>query len=418
MLKIKHKILLIWSAVLVSILILILFVHKDTYLKIYWLILFFFASWCILCIQKKIVNTLFVFSIFYAVLLAFGPMILYMEGRSYYIEVGNYIIISYLCFTIGYHYSGRERIKYKPYKFFFPVDKPKSVFIVSLVVFCIGIAAYSLYFIKNWHSIFVDDLENGRVTAMTGNGLLLWLGSLIWLSVYMLYEQGFINGKYKKSTILMFTISAAFSILLGFRSALVNPILVMFFMRNKKKEISISKMIALAIVLFVFVGVYKAIRSGGGSLFDSLLNEFKVSSVNLNNILDTFPQRVDFQMGSTYLLDFWTLIDDNIPGTTMWLKNALKLSFSGGGVTPTLIGEFYMNWGMFGVLIGMTLSGFFFKGIERAYRNPNNSIFLSCLILGYIRPIIRGGFANSVVTLLVYIIGYCGCQFVAKKIKA
>ena len=415
--KIKRKVFLIWSIVLVSMFILISFVCSDTYLKLYWFILSLFASWCILSIRNRIVDTLRVFSIFYVVLFAFGPLILYMEGRNYYREVGNFIIISYLCFVIGYRYGGGGKSKHKPLKIFLPANRPQSVFIVSLVVFCVGIAAYSLYFVRNWHSIFGTDLNNGRVAAMTGNGLLLWLGSLIWLSVYMLYEQRLINGKYKKSMILMFAISAAFSILLGFRSALVNPILVMFFMRNKKKEIPILKMIPLAMVLFAFVGVYGAIRGGGGSSFASLLAEFKVSSVNLNYILNTFPKEVEYQMGATYLLDFWTLIDDNVFGTTMWLKNVLNLSFSGGGVTPTLIGEFYINWGIVGVLIGMTLSGVLFKKIDRAYRNPNNSIFLSCLILGYIRPIIRGGYANSAVTLLVYIIGYCGCEFVAKKIK-
>lgn len=417
MLRIRRKTLLIWSVILLSALVLISSVYKDTYLIVYWSILFLFASWCIFCIRERIVNTLLIFSVFYTVLLAFGPMILYIEGFSYYKTVGNYIIISYLCFAIGYHYGGRK-IKHKSYKIFLPTNKPKSVFIVSLMVFCVAISAYSLYFVRNWSAIFITDLEKGRVAAMAGNGLLLWLGSLIWLSVYMLYEQSLINGKYKMSTCLIFAISVAFSILLGFRSALVNPILVMFFMRNKKKEISIVKMIALAMALFVFVGVYGAIRGGVGSSFDSLLHEFKVSSVNLNNILETFPKRIEFQLGSTYLLDFRSLIDDEVSGTTMWLKNALKLSFSGGGVTPTLIGEFYINWGILGILIGMTFSGLFFKRIDRIYRNPNNSIFLSCLILGYIRPIIRGGIANSTVTLLVYIIGYCGCQFVAKKMKA
>jgi len=392
-------------------------VYQDTYLKVYWSIFLLFASWSVFCIRERIVNTLLVFSIFYAVLFAFGPVILYIEGFSNYKEVSNYIIISYLCFAIGYHYGGRVKIKHEPHKIFMQAKNSKSVFMISSVVFAIGAFSYSLYYIRNWRYIFIADLENGRVTAMTGNGLLLWLGSLIWLSVYMLYEQRLINGKYRTSTILMFIVSAALSILLGFRSALVNPILVLFFMRNKKNEVPLLKMFLLAIVLFAFVGVYGAIRGGSGSSFDSLLNEFKVSSVNMNNILNTFPEEVEYQMGATYLLDFRGLIDDNVSGTTMWLKDILKLSFSGGGVTPTLIGEFYINWGTIGVLIGMLLFGAVFKRLDRIYRNPNNSFFLSCIILGYIRPILRGGFANSAVTLLVYVIGYCICQLVAKKIK-
>ena len=417
MLKVKPKVLIIWNIVLVSTLVIISSVYRDTYLFTYWFILFLFATWCVFNIRNRIVDTLRVFSVFYVVLFAFGPMILYIEGYDYYREVGNFIIISYLCFAIGYRFCGRGKIKHNQYKIFRPANKPKAVLIIALIVFCVGMGAYSIYFVKNWHYIFTADLENGRVAAMTGNGLFLWLGSLVWLSVYMMYEQSFINGRYKKVTYLMFAGSAIFSILLGFRSALVNPILVMFFMKNKKKEIPMRKIMVLALVLFAFVGVYGAIRGGGGSSYDSLLLEFKVSSVNLNYILNTFPSKAKYQMGATYLMEFQSLIDNNVVGVTMWLKNVLDLNFSGGGVTPTLIGEFYINWGIIGVLIGMTLSGALFRRIDRAYRNPNNSIFLSCLILGYIRPIIRGGYANSIVNLLVYIIGYCGCQFAAKRIK-
>lgn len=358
-----------------------------------------------------------VFSVFYVVLFAFGPMLLYKQGLNYYSLVGNYIIVSYLCFAIGYHYGGKKLFKHTLTRIFQPSNNHKTILVISVIVFFIGAFAYSTYFIKSWRYIFIDDLENGRVNAMTGNGLLLWTGSLIWLAVYMLYEQVLLNGHYKKSTYGMFAISTVFSILLGFRSALVNPILVMFFMKNKKKEISMQKIGALAIMLFAFVGIYGAIRSGSGSAIASLTNEFKVSSVNFNNILKTFPSKIDYQMGKTYLLDFLTLFDDNVQGTTSWLKTALKLSFSGGGVTPTLMGEFYINRGLVGLLIGMTFSGSLFKRLERSYQNPYNSIFLSCLFLGYIRPIIRGGIANSIVTLSVYIIGYCCCQFIAKKIK-
>ena len=417
MLQIKRKNFMIWSFVLICTMMLILFTLKDIYLSVYWIILFVFASGCILCIKKRIVNALLVFSVFYVVLFAFGPMLLYKQGLNYYRLVGNYIIVSYLCFAIGYHYGGKKLFKCKLSKIFQPSNNHKTVFLISVIVFFAGAIAYSIYFIKSWRYIFIADLENGRVNAMTGNGLLLWTGSLIWLAVYMLYEQTLLNSHYKKTTYCMFAISTVFSILLGFRSALVNPILVMFFMKNKKKEISMQKMSVLAIILFAFVGIYGAIRSGGGSSIASLINEFKVSSVNLNNILETFPSRIDYQMGKTYLLDFLTLFDDNVQGTTSWLKTALKLSFSGGGVTPTLIGEFYINWGLVGVLIGMTLSGGLFKRLKQSYQNPYNSLFLSCLFLGYIRPIIRGGIANSIVTLSVYIIGYCCCQFIAKKIK-
>lgn len=415
--RISRKIFFIWAIVLMCTLILIISVFNDVYLRLYWLVVFLFASWSILQTRKKVVNAIILYTIFYVILFAFGPMILYIEGYSYYVEVGNYIIISYLCFAVGYALCKGGKINYKPYKIFLPSDNHKIVFAISIVIFCIGAVAYSLYFIRNWRAIYLTNFEDGRVSAMTGNGLLLWLGRLTWLGVYMVYEQRLLTGKYKKSFIAITIISALFSILLGFRSSLVNPILILFLMKNKKKEIPLRRMIGLAALLFAFVGIYGAIRGGTGSSIGSLLNEFKVSSVNLNNILGTFPNRVPYQMGATYLLDFRALFNDDVIGTTLWLKNALRLSFSGGGVTPTIIGEFYINWGIIGVLIGMILTGALFKKVDHVNKNPNNSIFLSCLFLGYVRPIIRGGYANSSITLLFYLIGYCGCQYIAKRAK-
>ena len=417
MLKIKRKTLLIWTTVLAVTIILNFFTYRDTYLNFYWLLLFALASICVFSINRKIVNTLTVFSAFYAALFAFGPMMLYRQGLTYYNLVGTYILVAYFCFVIGYYFNKGKTFTHKTISAFIPSDNSKTIHFISLCVFVVGMAGYSAYFITSWSSIFVADLENGRVEAMTGKGLYLWLGSLVWLAVYMVFEQSLLTGKYKKTVYAMFSIAAVFSILLGFRSALVNPILVMFFMKNKKREIPIRKMIALVIALFAFIGIYGAIRSGNGSSLDSLLNEFKVSSVNLNNILITFPYKVGFQYGKTYFLDIIQLFDNSIVGTTSWLKTVLNLSFSGGGVTPTLIGEFYINWGLFGSLIGMMVTGSIFKSIDRSYHNQINSIFLSSLILGYIRPIIRGGIANSSVTLLVYVVGYCICQYIAKKLK-
>lgn len=417
MLKLNRKAFIIWVFVLMGTIMLTFFTYKDIYLSVYWLILFIFVTWCFASIRKRILNTLLVFSLFYIVLFAFGPMLLYKQGLDYYRSVGNYIIISYLFFAIGYCVGGRKIFKHKATDIFLPSDNYKTIYLISVIIFLIGSIAYSLYFVKNWLYIFIADFNSGRVDAMKGNGLLLWTGSLVWLSVYMCYEQSLINGHYKVSAYCMFAIAAIFSVLLGFRSALVNPILVMFFMKNKKKEISLQKMAILAIILFGFVGIYGAVRSGGGSSIDSLLNEFKVSSVNLNYIFECFPDKVNYQMGKTYLLDFVTLVDDNTEGTTSWLKEILGLHFSGGGVTPTIMGEFYINWGLIGGVIGMTLTGCVFKRIEQSYQNPHNSLFICCLFWGYIRPIIRGGWANSIVNILFYIIAYCGCQFIAKKCK-
>lgn len=415
--KLKKSILYIMIFVILLIFLLMIHTNQELYFIFYWTVLSLFTLFCIAKIKNNIINAFLVFSVFYTVLFFLGPYILYIQGFDYFSVVGNYFLFSFFFFTIGYFFANRYVNTKKIIFSIKPTRDYKTIFFISVILFCVSSLAYLLYFFKNWNYIYIDDFENGRVNAMTGNGLFLWIGSLIWLAIYMLYEQFLLNGYYKKTVILMFTTAAIFSVLLGFRSALVNPILILIFMKNKNEKIPIRIILSLTLILFVFVGAYGSVRAGNSSFLSSLIGELKVSSVNLKNILSDFPEKLDYQLGKTFVFDFLTLFNDDIEGTTSWLKSVLKLSFSGGGVTPTIMGEFYINFGNFGVMMGMFLLGIFFNFIEKSYQNPHNSIFLCCLILGYIRPILRGGIGNSLISILVYIIGYYCCQYFAKKIN-
>lgn len=417
MFTISRKAFAIWGIFLISLLVVAGFLKLDGYLYIYCLFLFIFASWCILA-MKKVVNVLVVFSVFYTILYGIAPLILYYNSRDYYILIGKYVAISYLCFLAGYFCDRRKLFKNEcNVRNLFGEYDSKMLVRLCILLFSVGILAYLLYFFKNGNLIFGNDLENGRVEAMTGNGVLLWCGKLAWLATFIIYEQKLITKCHKLICIIMISIVSVLSIFLGFRSVLVDAILILFFMRNKEKEISIKKMLLISVLLFVFVGIYGAVRGGGGTVAGSLLNEFKVSSVNLNYILESFPDRIPFQRGKTYTFDFRALVYDDVPGMTMWLKEKLKLSFSGGGVTPGIIGEWYINWGNFGVVGGMFLSGIIAKGMDKVYRDQNNSIFVSSLLMGYIRSIIRGGVGNCMIVLLVYVIGYYGCLYITKRIS-
>lgn len=157
MLKVNRNAFIIWLFALLGTICLIFFTYKDIYLRCYWMVLFVLISWCFSFIKKRIINTLLAFSLFYMVLFAFGPLLLYNQGLDYYKSVGNYIIVSYLFFSLGYYLFGKKTFKHRLRGIFQPSENYKTVYVLSVVIFLIAAFSYIMYFIKNWHHIFIAD---------------------------------------------------------------------------------------------------------------------------------------------------------------------------------------------------------------------------------------------------------------------
>jgi len=66
-------------------------------------------------------------------------------------------------------------------------------------------------------------------------------------------------------------------------------------------------------------------------------------------------------LGMSYLVDIKTLLPGYQPHFGFWLKERLGLEFAGGGVTQTIVGELFLNWGWIGIIVGMFTIGMAFR---------------------------------------------------------
>jgi hypothetical protein len=148
-------------------------------------------------------------------------------------------------------------------------------------------------------------------------------------------------------------------------------------------------MVAALGVGFYFLRLASALSSLGIpidstsiSQFGSRFAHFALERGNVPNfpivftIVDKMPSDVDFLYGKTlfnwaiYAVPKSILPPDYL--ISIWVKNTWYLDIQGGGLPPTAVGEWYANFGITGVVIGMFAVGAALGLVFRMARNSEN----------------------------------------------
>lgn len=124
-----------------------------------------------------------------------------------------------------------------------------------------------------------------------------------------------------------------------------------------------------------------------------------VNPSNLQRVVDFIPSQIDYLLGSSYMIDIAVLAPGPQPNFSTWLKEEMGLNFPGGGLTISLFGELYANWGP---VVGVVVPAFvaIFLSTLRGYvsiRTPLDAAYVILLSLSL------GGFMQTgVMTPLLY----------------
>ena len=270
------------------------------------------------------------------------------------------------------------------------------------------------YFVRN-RAYLVGNVEEGRVSAMSGNGAILYTAQVSILLVCMLFDiyiETRKNGKpiiSKYKMIFVTAVSAITLIVSGFRAPVATLFICMIVMYAGKKKMPMWRIFLyglLCIIGVAFLGAIRTSMSGGiSSTLSSLFTSLYVGDINIKYMYDTFPGKVNFQYGYTYLMNFLMLLPGPDLDFTLWLKEQVGITFSGGGLTSTILGEFYINFGETAIFIGMFLMGTFSVYLNKYFRQHKES-FLAVFYVWQFAHCVSGGIANVSVTVLLYTIIY------------
>lgn len=349
------------------------------------------------------------FLLFYFLFIAIGPILLIIiEDYIYNYNVFALIGGALTCFLVGSSIIGnkiftiknKKKVSLIPFK---EVNINVVLFNAKLVLL-ISYCAASFYLLKNLKNILID-FENNRVTAMSGYGIVIYFSYLMLPATWLLF---YIHLNYKKNSqiVLIFVLDVFFLMLIGFRSRILELILVTIILINDYKSLPIKKIFKYGVICVLLVSLLQVIRNiisnNTGNILYTLLNTFSVSSINLKTIFSFFPNKIPYQHGYTYLINFYQLTPYSSLDVTMWLKEKMNMSFSGGGITPTVIGELYINWGLAGIFLGMFILGIFCKLFDNynLYSSDKTNKINYYMLAFYIARGVTGGLANNIIIII------------------
>lgn len=350
-----------------------------------------------------------------------GPVFLLGRGINYDFGYFETILGGLLAFGWGNAVVALRR------KSVHPVDDRWKYVIKNInrknmlrLCFLISLMASIYYIISNRSYLIGGDINANRIAAQSGSGMILYISQLpivIIPMLYDLYHCGKTKGKkyVSKYELVMYIAASSVTLLFsGFRAPLMMMYICLVVLFIQKNRIKSTRIIITGVAFVIAAEVLGYARSylsestaTASSFLASFSTSFVVSNYNLNYIFRAFPSRVPFQWGYTYLINVLMLLPGPDQDFTLWLKDQLNLSFSGGGVTPTIMGEFYINFGRLGIYIGM-----FFLGIAGVsvykYFKKHSETFLGAFYVWQFAHCASGGIANVMITVLLYTIVYWG----------
>lgn len=372
------------------------------------------------------------FYIFYCYSVAIGPIVLYCNNTIYNFNYFLVVLGGLLAFCIGtiavdYVLKLSNKNKKNKEKDVLNTSDEKRPSIIKKVfktkirinkvfflrmLFALSFLA-SLYFLIKNIELLKTNINSNRINAIQGNGAILYLSQLPVFIVPMLLNIYLST----KSTItrielIVLTIVSTFTLLLsGFKSPVITLYLLIIMVLYKNKKINVKSIIILGIVLILVTEGLTILRgrlseeTNNYMFFNKITKDTTVSSMNLNRIFESFPNTVPFQNGYTYLINLKMLLPGPDLDFTLWLKEKLDLSFNGGGITPTILGEFYINFGFYAIYIGMFVYGIIGGAIKRYFKDKKE-YFIELFLIWQFAHAASGGIANVMIIVILYLILY------------
>jgi oligosaccharide repeat unit polymerase len=222
--------------------------------------------------------------------------------------------------------------------------------------------------------LLAEDAENVRVTVKAGLGYLP-IGGFAFLNVstLTLVAASAYRNHYYFLFVTILALITAFVLLLGtgYRMPSLEVLLGGFIVYSFTKNLSLSRLelIVLIVVVVVSLSIIGFYRLSGEfvqsleqiefmfkrtvwSIFMRYLYVFSI-------VMFFFPNMHPFMSGQSYLISAYTILPGAQSHFGFWLRDHLGLALtSPGPVDPTILGEFYANFGWAGIVVGMCVLGF------------------------------------------------------------
>jgi oligosaccharide repeat unit polymerase len=191
-----------------------------------------------------------------------------------------------------------------------------------------------------------------------------------------------------------------------------------------RKRINLNKVFAVGIIfflLFILMGYFRyhgTFQIKEKFLLSRLYHEINLYSNLLYKTTEVFPEQKNFLGWKGFIQPFKAIL----PGTQKSIGNILKedimeMEFRGGGFMPSILGGFYINFGLWGVLIGMFLCGLVSKALylNMLRRKDEFSTILFSYVSVYFISAIQGMVLGEIWPIYVVFIFFVTNKYCRKE---
>lgn len=327
----------------------------------------------------------FFINFLFVVLIGLGPFSLYFfipavyQGKPYD-EVSLVILLGYISLNLGFLFA----------RFFYPrkilltnlsgnfsewlVRRSRGMYVLGIILSFFAILGGFLFFYRaGFIPLLASNKDEARVAAMSvsGNGYFLYLLALgvvapSFMALFYLkdkvpiklFSPPFIFLVLAISVLLLFTGSRRYVIWL--------LIYLLAVYHYAYKIIPMSKMLTASMLGLLFIVLFEIFRNPdsdttAGFLIASVYR-FIIYTSNLEKVYSYF-QHADIMLGGTFFMDVLTVLPGKQVDYQSWLKELVGLEFEGFGIPPTIMGDFYINFGLWGVFFGVFTLGFILRSL-------------------------------------------------------
>lgn len=354
-----------------------------------------------------------------------------------------YIIVNIGAFVIGIKFyeaiTLKNNIIINNSQYYLDIKKAKKFSNICLLIGTLGI--FIFYIKVRGIPIFMNDLEQQRLSMLSGNGVPYYLSMLLVFSLWMsilIYKKSKVN-----NLIAMWSFVGFFLISTGWRNTFVTVsfialmLLLVLDIINGRKFIILTGAILIVVIV---LGLYRIAQAEIDSyyVYQLIKNKQYIEAIFFyfssysGTYYDAFRSVYNFysisgttMYGITFIWNFG-MIFLGLPAFDLILKNILQLDFLGGGLPPTIIGDFYINFGLYGAFIASFAFGIFCSFIYSKLilsKNQKNyyRVLVYTIVYYFCFVAVRGGIENVTLQLtwfiIILILGQKFIKFCKKDLK-
>lgn len=366
-------------------------------------------------------------NLYFIILIGIGPIALYFFSAELF-NTANYqlvsfiILLGYSSINLGYYAAASGKLVFNNKTEFVICKirkqrrswKFKSTGYLFIII---GLVAAVIFFMRAGSiPILAPNKEVARVMALGvgGNGYFLYLMTLSMYGILLLALYTYLYDNKKAFLFVLTILVGAVMTGTGSRRYFLWLCLYVFMARHFLYSfIPIKKMTIFTIAGLLFVNLFEMFRNPDSmttvDLKTTFLYRFLIYISNLEKVLSAFIKKDSFEYGGTFFMDLLTALPGKQIDYQSWLKEVTELEFEGFGIPPTIMGDFYVNFGYPGIIIGCFLFGYIIRRLYNRFIIEKKTLFdiflyIVCLEIG--SKIITSGISAqsvSIVWLFVFI---------------